>query len=344
LEAVDFFCGAGGMTCGLRQTGINVIGGIDIEKEFQETYERNNPNSTFLPASVTDLMEVDLEAKFNLQRNNDGLIFIGCSPCQFWTNMNTTKDKSVATKDLLGEFQRFVEYFKPGYVILENVPGFQDGKSPLAKFKKFLQANEYNFDEGVLNAKFFGIPQNRRRFILIASRFGDRNIALPVGNMEELVTVRDAIGHYPYVRAGNSDSTDFQHEAAKLASINLKRIQATPHDGGSRRAWSNNEKLQVPCYRGKNNQYTDYYGRMYWDRPSPAITTKFIRTSNGRYGHPEQDRAISLREGATLQSFPEDYIFYSDSIGTKAQMIGNAVPPRLAQAIGQQLLNHYNNQ
>lgn len=331
------------MTCGLRQAGINVRGGIDIEQEFESTYQTNNPGSIFINESVTELEETELERRLEIRANDDQLIFIGCSPCQFWTNMNTTKKKSEATKDLLAEFQRFVDYFRPGYVILENVPGFQDAESPLARFKEFLNENNYNFDEGVLNARFYEVPQNRRRFILVATRVGENKISLPLPNVETSVTVREAIGHYPETAAGRVDNTNFQHEAARLSTLNMERIQATPHDGGSRLSWSENQRLQLRCYVGRDNQYTDYYGRMYWDRPSPAITTKFIRTSNGRYGHPEQDRAISLREGATLQSFPEDYVFYSKSIGAKAQMIGNAVPPRLGKAIGQQILEHFNN-
>lgn len=338
IKAVDFFCSAGGVTCGFKQAGIDVLGGIDIDPACQVTYEKNN-NAKFLLEDVSSLEKKSISETFGITQNQDDLIFVGCSPCQYYSNIKTDKSKSEGTRLLLADFQEFVDYYRPGYVFIENVPGLdKKPESPLGQFKKFLTDNGYVFDEAVVNAKYFGVPQNRRRYVLIASRI-KTEIKLPIENRKEIKTVKQAIGDYskyPLIDHGAKDNSPFLHSSAFLSEINLRRIKNTPHNGGGRLDWKDKE-LQPDCYLNHDG-HTDVYGRMAWDNPSPAITTRFISYSNGRYGHPEQDRAISLREGATLQSFPEDYIFYSSSQGTIAKMIGNAVPPLLAKAIGKVLI------
>ena len=223
-------------------------------------------------------------------------------------------------------------------MFVENVPGLDTKSgSPIVKFKSFLSEQGYVFDDGVVNAKYFGVPQNRRRYVLLATRIED-SISLPKEDKENIKTVADAIGNlkeFPAIGAGHKDSTDFMHTSAGLSELNLKRIKQTETNGGDRRAWP--KELQPACYENHEGHY-DVYGRMYWDKPSPAITTRFVSYSNGRYGHPEQDRAISIREGAVLQSFPLDYKFHSDSQVTISKMIGNAVPPELAKRVGLQFL------
>jgi DNA (cytosine-5)-methyltransferase 1 len=277
--------------------------------------------------------------KFKIKKNQDDLIFVGCSPCQYYSNIKTDKTKSQKTRLLLEDFQEFVDYYRPGYVFVENVPGLdKKQESPLGRFKIFLSKNDYVFDEAILNAKYFGVPQNRRRYVLIATRV-KKEIHLPQEDRDNIKTVKQAIGDYIKYRridAGFRDNTTFIHTSANLSEINKKRLLSIPHNGGSRNSWADDKQLD--CYK-YHNGHTDVYGRMSWDKPSPTITTRFCSLSNGRYGHPEQLRAISLREGATLQSFPENYIFYSESQGAIAKMIGNAVPPLLAKAIGEQLMN-----
>ena len=335
IKAVDFFCSAGGVTCGFKQAGIEVLGGIDIDPACKITYEKNN-DAKYLCADVSNLEKEKIAEVFYIQRNQDDLIFVGCSPCQYYSNIKTDKSKSKKTRLLLADFQEFVDYYRPGYVFIENVPGLDHKpESPLGQFKKFLKSNGYVYGDGVVNAKYFGVPQNRRRYVLIATRLKAK-IELPLENRSEIQSVRKAIGDYqkfPPIKHGYRDESHFIHSAAGLSLINLKRIKSTPHNGGGRLDWKD-PKLQPPCYK-THCGHTDVYGRLYWDKPSPTITTRFISYSNGRYGHPEQDRAISLREGATLQSFPDDYIFHSNSQGTIAKMIGNAVPPKLARAVGE---------
>lgn len=341
LKAVDFFCGAGGVTCGFRQAGIEVIAGIDIDKTCRDTYEKNNKGAKFIEADISNLTFTDLQSQLSLKVNDDHLVFVGCSPCQYYTNLKTDKTKSEKSRLLLDDFREFISYFLPGFVFIENVPGLEkDKNSPLSKFKLFLEEKGYSYDDKVINTKYFGVPQSRRRYILIASRVHNKSITIPKEDKKNIKTVKDAIGDkisFPVIQAGYSDETDYLHTSANLESINLQRIKETPKDGGDRRVWQHNDNLQLECYK-QHNGHTDVYGRMFWNKPAPTITTKFRYISNGRFGHPDQDRAISLREGATLQSFPLDYKFHSCSLGTIARMIGNAVPPALAYKIAEQFL------
>lgn len=176
--------------------------------------------------------------------------------------------------------------------------------------------------------------------MLVASRI-DKDISLPKPDKQNIKTVKDAIGDnklFIPIQAGTIDKTHFIHTASALSSINLRRIKLTPKNGGDRTSWAGISALQLDCYQNHNG-HTDVYGRMYWDKPSPTITTRFDSLSNGRYGHPDQDRAISLREGATLQSFPLFYKFHTKNKSATAKMIGNAVPPQLACKIAESILN-----
>lgn len=345
MQAVDFFCGSGGVTCGFKLAGIDVIGGVDFDAACRETYEQNN-NALFLNSDISTLDPEALQDVFQLQTNQDDMIFIGCSPCQYYSNINTTRIKSTVSRFLLDDFQRFVEYFTPGFIFLENVPGFsKKEESPLRRFLGMLDRLGYRYDSDVINAKNYDVPQSRRRFVLIATRLDADNIQLQIPRREDIriPTVREAIGNYDKFKPidhGVIDVSDFQHSTARLSPINLKRMRRTSHNGGDRREWQNDPELQLECYK-KHNGHWDVYGRMYWDRPSPTITTRFCSVSNGRYGHPEQDRAISLREGAALQSFPHDYRFIAKGQGAIAKMIGNAVPPNLARHIGNTINTYY---
>lgn len=336
LQAIDFFCSAGGVTCGFKLAGINVLGGIDIDESCKETYEKNN-DAKFLHADVSKLPKEEIRNFFRIRKNQRNLIFIGCSPCQYYSNIQTDKSKSKETRLLLEDFQEFVSYYRPGYIFIENVPGFEkSAESPMGRFKEFLDKEGYIFADQIVNAKYFGVPQNRNRYILLATRV-EKKIKLPELDKKNVKTVRDAIGNFslfPPIEAGHIDETEFKHSSASLSEKNLLRIKLTKHDGGDRRLWPPN--LQPACYKKHTGHY-DVYGRMHWDKPSPALTTRFISYSNGRYGHPDQNRAISLREGAVLQSFPIEYKFYSEFQNEIAKMIGNAVPPLLAKKIGEAL-------
>ena len=216
----------------------------------------------------------------------------------------------------------------------------------MPSFLNFLKEENYAYDYEIIRVCHYGVPQTRRRFILVASRVkGKEEIKIPVADTKEnLPTVRQFISEekgFPKLEAGHRDDTGNNHTVAGLKDVNLKRLEITKPDGGTRESWKNTD-LQINAYRGKDQIFKDVYGRMHWDQPGPTITTKFFSISNGRFGHPEQNRAISLREGATLQTFDRDYIFKEKSIGANARMIGNAVPPALSQRIAKSIMEkHY---
>lgn len=343
LKAIDFFCGAGGMTNGFKKAGIDVIAGIDFDEDCKETYEYNNKGVKFILADIKKLSFSIFEKETKVRKNDDNLIFIGCSPCQYWTKIKTNKTKSEESKNLLIDFQKFVNYYNPGYVVIENVPGIYTKKSesPLNDFLKFLKKKGYYYENsyGIINASHYGVPQTRRRFLLIASRV-NKNISMPIPyTKENPPTVKRFIGDksvFPPIEHGHKDSTDFIHTVSDLSINNQKRLKVTPHNGGSRLSWKDSD-LQIPAYKNKDKSFQDIYGRMRWDKPAPTITTKFYSISNGRFAHPEQNRAISLREGATIQTFDSTYLFFTNSIAKTAKLIGNAVPPNLSYLIASTL-------
>jgi len=343
-KAIDFFCGGGGMTYGLRQAGINVIAGVDFDKDAKETYEYNNPGSIFIQTDIKNLDNDYFERHFNLQKNDNNLIFAGCSPCQFYSIINSDKDKSKQSKDLLMDFARFVDYYKPGYVLVENVPGILTHKeSVLPSFLEKLKSIGYNnIVYEIVDMSYHKIPQSRKRFSLIAARLENVNVYLPISEKKSMV-LKKAIGQnngFPKVDAGHKDISDFNHSVAGLSDKSLQRIKKTKHDGGNRLDWAKDQELQLQCFIGKDDSFKDTYGRMWWDKPAPTITTKFFSISNGRFGHPEENRAISIREGATIQTFPKDYVFKTKSIATAAKLIGNAVPPEYAKRLGRVINNN----
>jgi DNA (cytosine-5)-methyltransferase 1 len=339
LKAIDFFSGAGGLTNGLMAAGISVLAGIDNDGSCKETFEKNNKGAIFLTKDITKYTPENLKRDLNIKINDDDMIFAGCAPCQFWSIIRTSKEKSKKTKNLILDFQKFVEYFRPGFVVVENVPGISSKKdSPMGNFITALKSFGYDITHDVTDMSLYGIPQKRRRFTLLASRVA--KISLPKAAGKK-ITVEDVLGvknGFSKIEAGTKDKTKFLHTAANLSKKNLERLNMTPKNGGDRSNWQNKKKYQLPCYAFGEKKFYDTYGRMWWNRPSPTITTKFFSVSNGRFAHPEENRAISLREGATLQTFPKNYEFVGTSIASVAKMIGNAVPPKFAKIIGEQII------
>lgn len=344
MIAVDFFCGGGGMTRGLIDAGIDVIAGVDSNPHCRDTYEKNN-GSLYLEEDICKLSPQILLEKLPQLKNSSDVLLVGCAPCQpfsilrreeFDDNGNALPHKSV---NLLVEFGRFVKALHPAHVLVENVPGLKGkGQEVLANFKCMLYEEGYELDEKIIYAKDYGVPQNRRRYVLIASRIFRPEIPKPQygKNLLPYKTVRETIKKYPAIIAGGEDAKYANHKSANLKSILQKRISATPHDGGSRTDWP--EELVLNCHKDFKG-HTDVYGRMKWDEPAPTLTVKCFSLSNGRFGHPEQDRAISLREAAALQTFPDDYVFYG-SVQEIGRQIGNAVPVLLAKVLGEYILSN----
>lgn len=346
MKAVDFFCGGGGMSYGMQEAGIDVLAGIDYEIACKDTYEANIINSKFIHADVFELKVEAVQKELKLERNDDDLILIGCSPCQFWSIINTDKKKSEKSKSLLVEFERFVKFFNPGYVVVENVPGVLKRKkeSGLEKFIFWLESNGFKVHFEIHNTHDFGVPQNRKRFTLVASRIGDSQV-FPK-KVEDRKTVADVLGvsnGFKKVKAGNRDKTEFLHTVSNIAPITLKRLLKVRKNGGNRLDFADDPELQLPCFIGKDKSFMDTFGRLSWDKPANTITTKFYSVSNGRFVHPEENRALSLREGATLQSFPKEYKFCGTNIGSIARQIGNAVPPEYARQIGLAIIENTQN-
>ena len=344
LKAIDFFCAGGGMSFGLQQAGINILAGIDIDPTCKETYETNIEDAKYILADIKKMEVGDLAKEVSIKKNDDSLIFVGCSPCQYWSIIRTNKGKSQQSKNLLHEFYRFVSYYNPGYVVVENVPGILAKKeeSGLDKFIHNLEQQGYAVGYKIINLNDYGVPESRKRFSLIANRV-TADVIFP-NTSAYRPNVSDFIGKdngFKEVPAGYKDITPFMHTTAGLKKDNTRRLELTPKNGGSRKAWANTD-LQIDAYKNKTQiSFGDTYGRMYWDRPAPTITTKFFSISNGRFAHPEENRGISLREGATLQTFPKTYIFKGSSIAAIARMIGNAVPPVYAERIGKTLIGNY---
>ncbi len=344
LKAVDFFCSGGGMSYGVQQAGVKIIAGIDIDKDCQPTYEENIKDAKFIHKDIFALKTSNLSKYVDIDKDDDSMIFIGCSPCQYWSVMRTNKEKSGASKNLLCEFLRFIKYYNPGYIIVENVPGIlkKRSESKLDLFVQTLENRGYQVQYKLVNLNNYGVPQSRKRFTLLANRVGGKIYFPEIKSNKP--TVRTAIGDsikFPKIAAGHKDETNFIHTVAGLSEINIKRLKMTPADGGTRSVWADTD-MQLETYKKNQVCFKDTYGRMYWDKPAPTITTKFFSISNGRFAHPEQLRAISLREGATLQTFPIDYRFIGTSTSSIAKIIGNAVPPYYSKQLGLAIVNNLN--
>lgn len=346
MKALDFFCGAGGLTRGLLDAGIQVIAGVDIDSNCAKTYVRNNPGTKFINRDVSSIGIIELRELIG-SVDPKNLLVAGCAPCQPFSKQRKPQQANAKNRlrrqsdaKLLGELCRIVKLIKPAHVLVENVPGLikVPGFSTYRRFIRMLTLSGYTIDEGVLDAKHFAVPQTRRRFVLMASR--TKCVALPApSHGPDLLpyrTVRESIEHFPPLSAGSRSSIIPNHAAAFLSEVNLKRIANTPPDGGDRRSW--NQSLVLECHKGDYDGHSDVYGRMFWNRPAPTLTSKCNSLSNGRYGHPEQNRAISLREAASLQTFPDSYVFYGLDQQI-ARQIGNAVPVAFARALGDALVS-----
>lgn len=347
VQVIDLFCGVGGLTCGMRQAGLNVVAGFDNDKTCEYTYSHNN-NTAFY---CRDIKKVTAEEVCACYDNDAIKILVGCAPCQPFSTMSHTrfKDPSLrerdAKYDLLSEFGRLVKEVRPAIISMENVPEIRKTKV-FRDFVELLKGCGYYTNGGqTVYCPDYGIPQNRHRFVLLASLLGEICL-LPPTHDRKKVSIRPYIENLPHVEAGETCETDRLHRAASLSEKNLKRIKASVQ-GGSWKDWP--AELRCDCHKKESGQtYTSVYGRMSWDKIGSTMTTQFFCYGTGRYGHPEQNRALTLREGALLQTFPNDYAFFppgttSYSMRDIARHIGNAVPVRLGEIIGQSIKQHLEN-
>ena len=336
IKAIDFFSGAGGLTRGLLDAGIDVVAGVDSDKRLRDTYERNNKPSRFIDQDIAD---VDIEAlcrKVGV-RAADTTLYAACTPCQPFSTLNRSKGGD-NRKALLLKFAAIVAQSPPDFVLVENVPGLNNaiGRDIYHQFKDVLAANGFNTDARLLDAKHFGVPQTRKRFILIGSRHGAAKLPVPI-TADQPPTVRDHIGKYPRIGDGEESQTHPNHIARALQSHHRRIVEAVPPDGGSRRDIADTSIL-LKCHQEKPDAHKDVFGRMAWDEPSPTLTCRCTDVYCGRFIHPEQHRGISLREAAALQTFADDYEFFGGSFLERSRQIGNAVPVRLAKELGKAVI------
>jgi DNA (cytosine-5)-methyltransferase 1 len=348
IAAVDLFCGVGGKTHGFINAGIPVVAGYDIDVTCQYAYENNNVGATFVCKGVEQLAPSELESWYP---KGTIKVLIGCAPCQPFSTYSyryatapgkrKSKDKRWA---LLYRFRDLIRAVRPEIVSAENVPELARLKHDVyVTFVKDLRDMGYHVTESIVRCAEYGVPQTRERLVLLASLRGPLNLIPATHQAENYTSVHDAIGHLPAIIAGGpSPANDPMHVSSRLSPLNLERIRSTPEGGG----WPDwPEHLKLACHkRDSGATYPSVYGRMRWDKPGPTITTQCYGLGNGRFGHPSQDRAISLREAALLQTFPSKYSFAAP--GNKiifrhiGRHIGNAVPVKLAEAVALSIRQH----
>lgn len=336
IEGVDLFCGAGGLSCGLAAQGVRVVAGIDVDPACQYPYEANHPGAKFLLRDITTLTSAAVR---ELWSPGAVKLLAGCAPCQPFSSYANTATVDKAKWRLLREFARLVAECQPDLVTMENVPRLQQA-APFKDFLRALKRGQYQVDYAVVNAADYGAPQQRKRLVLVASRLGPVSVPAPTHpGPSQWVTVRQAIGHLTALEDGQACAKDPLHVASALSDLNRARIRAS-RPGGTWRDWP--PELVAACHQRESGKHSaGVYGRMEWDKPAPTMTTLCNGFGNGRFGHPEQHRAITLREAAIFQSFPEEYRFAPDgtavSVKAVARLIGNAVPPKLGEAVAQAL-------
>lgn len=333
VEAIDLFCGVGGLTHGLRESGIDVVAGLDNDRSCKDAYENNNGGAEFIHADISGYDFRGMKGKYS---RDSVKVLAGCAPCQpFSPHLNKYMVKKDSRWGLIDCFLEAVEVLNPDVVPMENVRGLSRQKI----FKDFcisLDSQGYEVSHGILSCPDYGIPQRRSRLVLIASKFGKAGLPQKTHTKEEHATVRDAI-ESPHVEDGGGE--DPLGKSINLSEINIRRIKQSKPNG----TWRDWDKDLLPdCYkRDSGKTYTCVYGRMDWDDLAPTITTQFFNYGSGRFGHPVEDRALTLREGALLQTFPHDYDFGSKICFVQTgKHIGNAVPPKLAKEIGKAILQH----
>lgn len=335
---IELFSGIGGLSHGFRQEKFKVIGGFDIDVSCKYAFEENNQ----APFFAEDLNLISSNKINGLYPANSTRILVGCAPCQAFSTY-AQKDKNNDKWKMLYAYSRIIDEIKPEIISMENVPNLKNyqGGKVLNDFLDILKKNKYYFDWQIVDSSEYGVPQSRKRLILLASKLGEIKLIPPKKNAKK-VTVRDAIGFLPAISDGETSEIDSLHRARKLSQKNKQRIVATPYGGG----WNDwPEELLLECHKKETGKsFGSVYGRMTWDDLAPTMTTQCCGLGNGRFGHPDQDRAISLREAALLQTFPATYKFVDPeneyAISKTEMHIGNAVPVALGRVIAKSIKKH----
>lgn len=325
--AIDLFSGAGGLSEGLRRAGFRVLAAVEKDALASATYRANHKGVRLWERDIRRVSGSELMRATRIKQGELDLL-AACPPCQGFSAIRT-KNRSRRISDprnaLISEVLRLVRSIRPRSIMMENVPHLAMDRR-FGRFCRALNGLGYHFEWDVLNAADYGVPQRRKRLVLLASKARIPRFPSP---SRVARTVRQGIGALPRPGRGNDELHDY--DVVRSAEVE-RRIQNVPHDGGSRRALGVRNQLQ--CHQALRG-FHDVYGRMSWDKPAPTITGGCINPSKGRFLHPRQNRAITLREAALLQSFPRRYKFSMDrGRYAAAEMIGNALPPEFIRRIG----------
>lgn len=330
--AIDLFSGCGGLSEGLRTAGFEVAAAFDNDEDSVATYKLNHPNTKVFQGDIRNVDTADVKKILN---GSPLHLLAGCPPCQGFSSMrrlNKKRSKRDSRNNLVLEYLRFVKELKPLTIMMENVPGLVN----YTQFKyvvRELGRLGYNPKFKPVSIQQYGVPQRRKRLVVVGSTLGNIDIAPATG---EKVTVRDMIGHLESV----AKTKDPAHKmVASHTPKVMDRIRATPKDGGSRNDLP--KKFELACHKGKDVGFNDVYGRLRWDDYSTTITGGCLNPSKGRFLHPKENRAITAREAALLQTFPREYKFPENASKTSiALQIGNALPPKFSYIQSSNIMNH----
>lgn len=328
-NAIDLFCGCGGVTQGLKDAGFHVLAGIEFSAAPATVYRANHPEVTLFEHDIRTLNIEDVVEACNGQPVH---LLAGCPPCQGFSSIRRRNHRQPVADErntLVSEYYSYIEKFNPYTFIFENVPAIAE--YPLfVDIRNRLIALGYALGCKVVNVARYGVPQRRKRFVMIGSRIG--LIPIPEGN-NKIVTVRNVIGNLERPEVSEDYAqTVVSHHTPRIQEM----IRQIPHDGGSRADLP--EKYTLACHKKEGIGFHDVYGRLRWNDVSSTITGGCINASKGRFLHPEQDRTITAREAAMLQTFPREYVFPREITQTEmAVMIGNALPPKFAHCQARQI-------
>jgi DNA (cytosine-5)-methyltransferase 1 len=341
IDVLDFFSGCGGMSLGFaaisQKTNLfNIVGGIDLSESALKSFEKNYMTKTLLK----NIREIYLNGEqkqikdyFGLkEKRKKPLVIIGCAPCQgFSAHQKKYGKKHDERNTLIGAFAEIVVSFKPDYIVMENVPEILGEKyaQHYQEAKEIFENNGYKITQAIFNSAGFGVPQARYRALIVASK-NSFSLPLEILAPDEYATVKDAIGDLPKVNAGEIFKGDSYHRSASHKKTTIDTISKVPKNGGSR------PKGVGPKCLDKVNGFYDVYGRLSWEKPSITITQYSRNPASGRFSHPVQNRGLTIREAARIQSFPDGFEF-EGSLDECFKQIGEAVPPLLSLAIATQI-------
>jgi DNA (cytosine-5)-methyltransferase 1 len=329
LTAIDLYSGSGAVTEGLKRIGFDVLAAVDSDSVSCKTYRANHEGVLLYEQDIQQLSPVEVRA--DLSHNGGIDLLVVCAPCQPFSTHNKKRFQDDPRASLVLQSLKFIAEFQPTLVFFENVPGIA-ANGPIDQLRCDLGKLGYKLGEPrVVNAADCGVAQRRERCIMVAAKeHGRIDLFYSSIQKHEPKSVADLIRHLPTLSSGERDATDPLHFSRQHHPITLERLKHIPKNGGSRSSLP--LRLQLECHKGRDGDFPDVYGRMKWDDVAPTLTTGCTDLTKGRYAHPRDDRAITLREAALLQSFPPDYKFCGNS-GQIARQIGNAVPVEMIKAL-----------